>query len=38
MIKGLSRFALYYPLRIVGAFFIVFVIALYSYQFAQFSL
>ena len=38
MIKGLSRFALYYPLRIVGAFFIVFVIALYSYQFDQFSL
>jgi class 3 adenylate cyclase len=38
MIKGLSRFALYYPLRIVGAYFIAFVIALYSYQFDQFSL
>jgi class 3 adenylate cyclase len=38
MLKGLSRFALFYPLRIVGAYFIAFVIALYSLQFDQLTL
>ena len=38
MTRGLSRFALYYPLRIVGAYFIAFVIALYSLEFGQLSL
>ena len=38
MLKGLSRFALFYPLRIVGASFIAFVIALYSLQFDQLTL
>ena len=37
MTKGLSRFALYYPLRIVGCYFVALVVALYSYQFDQFS-
>jgi class 3 adenylate cyclase len=38
MPRGLSRFALYYPLRIVGAYFVAFVVGLYSLQFDQFSL
>jgi class 3 adenylate cyclase len=38
MTRGLSRFALYYPLRIVGAYFVAFVIALYSLEFGQLSL
>ena len=38
MPRGLSRFALYYPLRIVGAYFVALVVGLYSLQFDQFSL
>jgi class 3 adenylate cyclase len=38
MIRGLSRFALFYPLRIIGCYFVAFVIALYSLEFDQLSL
>jgi class 3 adenylate cyclase len=38
MVRGLSRFALFYPLRIVGCYFVAFVIALYSIEFNQLSL
>lgn len=38
MLIRLNRFALFYPLRIVGAYFVALVVALYSLQLGQFTL
>jgi class 3 adenylate cyclase len=37
MIVRLNRFALFYPLRIVGAYFVVFIVSLYSLLFNGFT-
>ena len=38
MALRLDRFALFYPLRIVGAYFIVLFLALHAYQVGRFTL